>query len=236
MNDRRKANPPHLRLEMEASTWLSTTLPYYITVMMKRDEEPGTSEPCIFYWNPDEHGLGPSGFELWRQATAGGPESIELEHPPRLNEKTHPGSIVVNGWNDFLWELSPGRYTRFLITLPERYQKALVVGEIYELLWPGGKIAIWAEGSIRDNLKQELRASDKGDRLILPGRPSVSFTVVEEAPPWHDRAKVETKRGYMLANLQELHWRREQERIRNPPPSPAAIDVSERVYGPTSPL
>ena len=43
-------------------------------------------------------------------------------------------SIIVNDWNNHLWEFAPGDSVCFVCGLPARYYKALQAGETYTLL------------------------------------------------------------------------------------------------------
>jgi hypothetical protein len=227
----------HLRVNSQDGV-LWTTLPFGIEFTIKRAQD-GHQRPCIFNWSPTVHGFSPNGFILLRHdSSSGDTKRIEVDHSGLVKLPEEDDPMVVNGWNQFLWELDPGQEVKFLATLPERYHKLAVPGESYTLLWPGGEIPRWEWGTIREHLNHEMRARAADEtptkpRLVLPGGPSVSFESQEYATPWPARAMREAKAGFHAANLEEQKWRlRQQQKEReNPrPKSPAPIDTSERMY------
>jgi hypothetical protein len=152
--------------------------------------------------------------------------------PPHGNGSDHSGFVdisrhgplLVNGWNHDLWELTPDRPVKFLKSLPARYQKLLKAGETYTLLWPGGEIALWEEGGVRDHIGRELH--DRSDPLILPGGPHLTFTTHTETPPWSAREDREPRIGFDRANLEEQKWRLEQRRAQDTFPPANNVQIS----------
>jgi hypothetical protein len=80
------------------------------------------------------------------------------------------------------------------------------------LLWPGGQLALWEYGTIREQIGREL--DNKPAPLFLPGGPHVTFCTYEELPPWSMREEREAKVGFDRANLDERQWRFEQTRMK----------------------
>lgn len=131
-----------------------------VTIRRIRDSH---EEPCIFRWRVHDDGYGPSGFLLLRHM-ANGLRKIDIEgHAFAASQ----APLLVDGWNLALRELAPGGMVQFMVTLPHRYRKELVMGAKYELVWPGGEIAIWDWGTIKQHLNQELGA--KSPKICLPG-------------------------------------------------------------------
>jgi hypothetical protein len=213
---------------------LSKTLPFQIELTLKRAED-GHSSPCIFHWSPNIHGFLATGFILLHITAASIVERVEIDHTGLLKLPEEVAPLVVGSGNHFLWELAPGCETTFVATLPERYQRVLVPGDKYQLVWPGGEIDVWDWGTIHEHANQELRPRSTDDnphkpRLILPGGPSISFQAEEESDPWPMRPMREAKIGFMAANLEEQRWRlRQQKKQRERPASPPPIEASERM-------
>jgi hypothetical protein len=141
--------------------------------------------------------------------TAVGFESIAVDHTERL--KLHRnGPILVNGWNESLWELAPKESFTVMTSLPGNYQELLVTNETYTLLWPGANIALWEYGTVREHISRELH--DRNQPLLLPGGAHITFSTYTEDEPWADRAATEVRIGFDRANFvnkQELrrHFR-----------------------------
>lgn len=206
---------------MAASGKLSTTLPYGIDFAITRSQDDSDQRSIIFRWSP----FATSGFVLLRHSV-NGIEEVYVDHS-RVIRLAEEDTVLVNGYNQYLWELPPGGKVEFRATLPERYQRQLVPDSRYELLWPGGNIVIWEWGTIPEHLNQELKAiSTKEHALVLPGGPHVSFTAKIETHPWPMRLERETIVGYAKANFEEEHWRLAQ----RPVPS-SHIQSSERHPG-----
>lgn len=208
---------PQVRLEFGASKRLSLTLPYRISFIFEH-EEGHESEPLIFEWSTAAHGFRAPGLVLLRH-TAVGLESIAVDHSGILDLHRH-GPILVNGWNENLWELGPKGSFTLMTSLPGRYQKMLTTNETYTLLWPGANIALWEYGTVREHMRREL--CDKDEPLLLPGGAHITFSTYTENEPWPDRAATEDRIGFDRANFAEETWRRQQARAKDAFP-PASI-------------
>ncbi|PVH79613.1 hypothetical protein DL98DRAFT_560718 [Cadophora sp. DSE1049] len=207
---------PQISLNISVDQRLSKTLPFQIKFTLKRAED-GHSNPCIFHWSPNIHGFGATGFVLLHETADGTIEKVEIDHTGLVKLPEEKAPLVVGASNYFLWELAPGSETTFVVILPERFQKVLVPGEKYQLVWPGNEIDEWDWGTIPEHANQELkpRSTDyysQKPRLILPGGPSISFRAEEESDPWPMRAMRESKIGFAAANLEEEKWRLRQEK------------------------
>ncbi|KAF3920102.1 hypothetical protein AA313_de0201430 [Arthrobotrys entomopaga] len=223
-----KSDVPHLSLAMKADPWLSTTLPYYIDVAIRREDSDDRS--CIFRWSPHIDGFSTPGFQILHHGTDGSTKKIEVDHSG-LMEKDE--TLLVNGRNQFLWELKPGAEINLKTTLPENYHRCLMPGNRYEVVWPGAKIALWDWGTIRDHLNKELKPRSllpEGEPILtIPEGSQISLTVKKEAIRWPDREVSEKRNGFMMANLQEQQWRLQKQSLRGVSPPP--IDPSERIPG-----
>ena len=186
------------------------TLPYPIQFTIKHPKAL-TAKPVIFEWSPYIHGYTKLGFVLLHHSTTD-LEVIAVDHSSLVDISRH-GPLEVNGWNQDLWELASGDSITIPTTLPGRYQKLLKPDETYTLLWPGGEIATWEYGTLREHIGQELK--DKDNPLVLPGGPHITFSTHTEFPPWPIRAEREAKIGFSRANLAEKEWRFEQKRAKD---------------------
>ena len=204
---RHSPNLPQLCLKLSASDKLSLTLPFPIVFTLERQSN-SADKPLVVEWSAYSHGFAQSGFVLLHH-TVTHLEILHVDHSGLVDISRH-GPLLVNGWNPNLWELTPDRPVKFMHSLPARYQKLLKAGETYTLLWPGGEIALWEEGGVRDHIGRELR--DRSDPLILPGGPHLTFTTHTESPPWPAREEREARRGFDRANFEEQKWRLEQRR------------------------
>ncbi|OTA99828.1 hypothetical protein M426DRAFT_268576 [Hypoxylon sp. CI-4A] len=221
--DRNQSSKPILSLEMSASERLSTTLPYHVKLSITRDQGNPDDKPVIFRWSPTTNGFGAAGFELIHKTTHDN-ERIEIDHSS-IAKLPDDKALLVNGFNQSLWELAPGGKVTFVTTLPERFQKPLVAGKKYQLVWPGGRASIWEWGAIKDHMNKKLLPKEKEeDCLVLPGGPHVSFTAETESNPWPRREEREAVVGFQRANMEEERWRQSQVRAPSPPP----IQASER--------
>jgi hypothetical protein len=199
-----------LSLELRASQELSLTLPYYIEFIVKRCDTLD-NKPIVFEWSPQIHALSKSGLVLLRH-TDTVLEPVPIDHSGLVDISRH-GPLIVNGYNQGLWELAPGGVITVKVTLPARYQKLLEPGESYTMLWPGSNIKAWAYGTVRELVGQEIE--DKDSSLVLPGGPRVSFSTRLEPQSWPERAAREARIGFDKANQEELQWRRKQNQPKN---------------------
>jgi len=97
-----------------------------------------------------------------------------------------------------VWELQPGQSAKKNVQLPEGFQKILVAGEKYSLLWPGGEITQWITGSVKEHVGQPLPDTARehgGHPLFLPGGAHTTFVAENEEEPWPERAEREAKVG-----------------------------------------
>lgn len=192
-----------------ASKTLALTLPFTIHFAIEH-QDALAGKTVIFEWSPHIHGFTESGFVLLRHL-ASDLEVIAVDHSGLVDISRH-GPMLVNGWNQGLWELGPEGSVTFQTALPARYQKLLRAGETYTLLWPGGEVALWEYGTIREHIGREL--DDRPAPLILPGGPHVTFSTYAELPPWPMREEREAQVGFDRANLDEQKWRFEQNRVK----------------------
>jgi hypothetical protein len=138
-------------------------------------------EPCIFSWSIRNNAVGPQGFLLFRH-TANGLRKIEIEdNIPAAPQMPY----TFDRLSSPVWVLPLGGRTQFMEPLPERYRKELVVGSKYELVWPGGDIAVWNWGTIKQHFGQEL--GFKSPNIYLPGaQATLAFSEIKErqdSPP-----------------------------------------------------
>ncbi|KAF2867147.1 hypothetical protein BDV95DRAFT_503446 [Massariosphaeria phaeospora] len=221
---------PRLEIHIQGIPKLSLTLPYQIELTITRSPDDGTSKPVIFRWGPHSQGFVRSGFQLLHH-TANGLEPLDIDHSMLVKLAEQVETMIVNGWNHFLWELSPGETTgKFITTLLARYQQLLVPGERYQIIWAETKITMWEWGTIRQHMNQQLKAKseDSGPSLVLRSSgPGITFTARAEPKPWPQRAEREARIGFERANREEEQWRRAQ----NPPPRAPHIKPSDRKPG-----
>ncbi|KAK9414689.1 putative Zn(2)-C6 fungal-type domain-containing protein [Seiridium unicorne] len=225
---------PRIFLDMKASRTipeLSVTLPYYIDFTIRRPAE-GDDQSLIFRWGAYSDAFAQAQLVLLH-ITEHGRERVEIE--PLEFAKPDADAIQVNGWNQFLWELPSGGEIKMRDKLTANYQRRLEPGEKYELLWPGAEVSMWDWGSIKDHVGKQLESQKirqfKLPKLILPTSTVVAFTAKQESELWPGRPEAETEADFQRVNMKEDAWRREQDRQRNPPPSPSPISPSERVAG-----
>lgn len=82
--------------------------------------------------------------------------------------------FIVDGFRS-TWEVAPEGNVKFMPGLSKRYRKELKTGAKYELVWPGGEIAIWDWGTINQYLGHELGI--KSPKICLPAaRVTLEFT------------------------------------------------------------
>lgn len=183
--------------------------------------------PLIFEWCTATQGFEIPGLVLLRH-TAVGLESIAVDHSEQLDTSRH-GPVLINGWNQTLWELDTNGSFTLMSSLPGRYQELLKTDETYTLLWPGANLTLWEYGTMREHMGQEL--DDKDQPLLLPGGPHITFSTHTENKPWPDRAATEARIGFDRANFAEETWRREQARAKDAFPR---VSIVER--GPDAPV
>ncbi|OPB40897.1 hypothetical protein A0O28_0009780 [Trichoderma guizhouense] len=203
---------PQLALEVNASPRLSLTLPYDIEFTLRRIDD-DSDRPCIVRWSPGVEAFSAAGLELWRHTNHENGDSlvrvqVDYSDGAKLAEATP--RLVVQGREPFLCELWPGGsggHVRFTAPLHERYHKGLIEGERYDLVWPGGEVAMWDWGTKREHVGRELRVDAGQPPLHVPAGCRVSFTAAAEAVPWPGRAACEATDGFLLANVEERWWR-----------------------------
>ncbi|KAH7380165.1 hypothetical protein BKA66DRAFT_442479 [Pyrenochaeta sp. MPI-SDFR-AT-0127] len=202
-----RSDLPQPRLKLSASKNLSLTLPFTIHFAIEH-EDALAGKTIIFEWSPHIHGFTESGFVLLHHVN-NNLEVVAVDHSGLVDISRH-GPLLVNGWNQGLWELGAEETVTFQTAVPARYQKLLKAGETYTLLWPGGEVALWEKGTVREHIGREL--DDKPTPLILPGGPHLTFSTHAELPPWPMREEREARVGFDRANLDEQKWRFEQNR------------------------
>jgi hypothetical protein len=92
----------------------------------------------------------------------------------------------------------------FFAGIAESWLEAMISGEKYELLWPGGEFYWWGWGSIKEN-ERKGRSRDCTPRAILSRTPRVSFTVIEEPPaPVYETPRPQWPQApvYVISTLQ----------------------------------
>ncbi|KFY31521.1 hypothetical protein V493_01029 [Pseudogymnoascus sp. VKM F-4281 (FW-2241)] len=162
---------PHLRMELALKPDLTEDSDCNLNVTIQRTRDMH-EEQCIFHWNGREDGCGPLGFLLFRH-TENGLRKINIDMDSHLSKPLQT-PFVVDGFN-YTFEVAPEGNVGFLITLPKRYRKELKTGAKYELVWPGGEIAIWDWGTINQYLGHELGI--KSPKICLPAaRVTLEFT------------------------------------------------------------
>ncbi|KAK4076687.1 CAZyme family GH71 [Trichoderma aggressivum f. europaeum] len=176
---------PQLALGVHASPRLSLTLPYDLEFTLRRIDD-NTSRPCIVRWSPGVEAFSAAGLELWRHTSRANDGSdslvrVEVDYSGGAKLAVASPRLLVQGWDPFLWELWPGGHVRFTAPLHERYHKGLVEGERYDLVWPGGEIAMWDWGTKHEHVGLELRVDASQPPLRVPARCRVSFTAAAEA-------------------------------------------------------
>lgn len=137
----------------------------------------GHHKPCSFYWSDTVDAWGSEGLVLLRHDVKGQLERVKLPSEPWRAHDPTENRVARNPHR--LFELKPGESTWFFSGIPDSWLDAMVPGEKYELLWPGGEIYWWAWGGIAEN---GSRSRDGLPQAVLSGAPRVSFTVVEEPP------------------------------------------------------
>jgi hypothetical protein len=171
-------------------TDLCRTLPYYINFTIQRLQD-AQEEPCIFQWSATTNGFSRACFVLLHRDADNSLEKIDISKPslftPDFGEES---SVTLDGYNHHmmkLWEMKPGDIVNFQVSLSENYQKLLVPGEQYHLIWPGAEIDRWDWGTVEGHIWKELTAQSAGDRklpkLIIPACDGIVFTAKEELEP-----------------------------------------------------
>jgi hypothetical protein len=222
---------PCLSLEIKGSTTLSSTLPYPIDFTIIQSEK--DDSPCIVRWSPETNCFTDSGLLLaHRDPETNILEKIPVDHTTGLVKlPENADALEITEWSPNLWELSPGTEITIRSTLPERYYTALANvsnREECELVWPGGEIALWKWGTIRENVGQKLKARPK--LLLLGGSTAhrILFTRKVEEVLWPGRENCLSTSGFSVANLQEQEWRsRRRQAIEG---ASLVVNEGERVY------
>lgn len=150
-----------------------------VTIRRTRDMH---EEPCIFNWSGYNDGCGPLGYLLFRH-TENGLRKIDIDMNSNLFDPPQM-PFIVDGFRS-TWEVAPEDNVKFMPGLSKRYRKELKVGAKYELVWPGGEIAIWDWGTIKQHIGQELGI--KSPKICLPAaRVTLEFTEVGKEEERHD--------------------------------------------------
>lgn len=213
---------PHLTLQMTGSPKLSLNEPYHFRFIIRRSENDGIDRPCVVFWSSDSATLGSSGLVLLHHNAAGGLDPVPVDHAGVVDATDPVDSLVVQGWERFLWELKPGSQGDTYHPLPERFHEAMRAGETYTLLYPGHEILIWEWGTKKELLGREMKkhvpavATREGSpNPVIPGGPTLTFKAVEEDKPRPNEATRLEKVGFDKANWKEASRRK---REGSPPP------------------
>lgn len=178
-----RPNTPKLSLSLELQSLDGPTIAKkgsnnVITFIIYREPDDGHEEPCTIYWHGGIVAFSSQGFLLLRHMADGQLEKID--------------GLAKTWWDNYLserrffkeeqdfYELKPGETIRRSDGIEDSWLVALIPGERYELLWPGGEIPWWGWGTKEENVGK-LR--DPPARAILLGSPRLSFDVVEYPPP-----------------------------------------------------
>jgi hypothetical protein len=143
-----------------------------------RDLNDGHEGPCTIYWSGSFEAFGSQGFVLLQHTADGQMENIE-----GLTETWRDEYLSRRSFWDSeqgFHELMPGQTIWFGTGLERSWIEALIVGERYELVWPGGEIHWWGWGTIEESLDKH---PDPPTRAILPGPHRLSFDVVDRPKP-----------------------------------------------------
>ncbi|KAJ5766040.1 uncharacterized protein N7511_003656 [Penicillium nucicola] len=179
----RLPNTPKLSLSIElqsldgptvAKEGSNNMLIYHI----HRDPNDGHDEPCTIYWSGSFEAFGSKGFVLLRHTADGEMEKVEGLVESWNDEYLSSGAFW--GSKQGFHELAPGQSIWFGTGLEESWIKALIPGERYELVWPGGEISWWGWGTIEQSLEKYPNPSAQA---ILPGPHHLSFDVVDRPKP-----------------------------------------------------
>ncbi|KAJ5523975.1 hypothetical protein N7494_010625 [Penicillium frequentans] len=168
-NKFQRSNTPELCMEIEPSRviFLGNEVGPLITIRRAEDD---CRNPCIFRWSIGCDGWGPSGFMLF-QHTADGLKEVEVKR-----EAPSPETLKLTGHEVETEEILPGQTIQRTIDYPDTFVDQLVAGERYELFWPGNEYALWAWGTLREHLDQEIGISLGLPRAIIPGGACCSIT------------------------------------------------------------
>jgi hypothetical protein len=164
---------PHLKLELALGSKLTEDSGCHVLATIHRAGD-SHEEPCIFRWGRHD---ATAAFLLFHH-TPDGLRKIEIASEPPSAALQAP--VVVDGWGISVRELAPGGRVRSMITLPKRYRTELVSGEKYELVWPGGEIAIWDWGTEKQHIGREVGM--KSPKICLPAaRATLEFNKFGQA-------------------------------------------------------
>lgn len=205
------------------STFLTTAIISFLATLRRLPDPTGKS--CIVGWNAPQHCFFTSPPELFHESETG---SVQLEirtlpHESSGSEPNTKGSVQITNasyYSHHLQEISSDGCLVALVTLPPNYQQQLIPGERYHLKWPTSEIEYWTWGSLADKMGSDIEYHDPGgasSAIVLPPASVVNFAMEEASHSWPYRDKVESKLGYLRANLEETVWRQEneQQRLRN---------------------
>ncbi|KAJ6128908.1 hypothetical protein N7471_010125 [Penicillium samsonianum] len=156
---------PELAKNIAPSITISIDRPLGILVTVHREED-GINKPRIFRWDVYCDAWGPSGFMLFHH-TSEGLKKIEGNHVP-----PPPETLEYTEWDVCFDELLPGQCLRRNIGDLLPFHDQLVVGEKYELLWPGAEYALWDWGILREHIGHKVGVDMGVPRAIIPGEPA----------------------------------------------------------------
>lgn len=204
------------------------TTPYNILFAFTRAPDDGNNMPITCGWTHWD-GMMLGQFVLLHETAWGVLEQVHAgimngpANEPFLRKNENEVSLHSSG----TWQIVPGERSAPLGHLTANYQTKLIPGQRYHFFWPGGEIKMWEWGDI-DGLFEKVgptlrRGALNGPlpSLMLPPSGVISFIAMEAPEPWPEREELiehdAPHSSYDWANFLEEDWRREQERLRNPP-------------------
>lgn len=162
---------PHLNLSLALGSELTADSRCYIQATIQRSDSDSHDSPCILSWDQNDFFAAVLVF----QHSSKGLRKIEIPIPKdQASNPTLQTPFTVDGYNPSLRELPPGGSERFMMTMPTRFRELIKEGEEYDLVGPGGEIALWDWGTKKEFVGRELGV--KEPRICLPAaRVTVGF-------------------------------------------------------------
>jgi hypothetical protein len=186
---------------------LCVTLQYKITFSILREDDESL-DPVIFAWSPRTNAYSPSGLMLLHH-TSSGLSPLDIDHTAFVSPSEEIPIVVDRNCAKFdasIRCMQRGEYYKYYTLLPERYQKGLLPGHTYTLLWPGSKITAWDWGTVESHAGLAL-PTQPAKPLILSGGAHLTFTAFEEFPLWLARDAHLARYGFDATNGAEADWR-----------------------------
>lgn len=111
------------------------------------------SLPCIFYWSTFRDAFGPNGFMLFHH-TAEGLHPIQRDGDFVTRRPRGPCKVSLQ--DPMLWELAPGGEIETIFNLLPSFNKDMLTGEKYEVVWPGNEVKEWDWGTRKEHEGKSL--------------------------------------------------------------------------------